>query len=53
MKVLGIVGRKDSGKTHLVVRLVGDFTDQFPVRQLGALLNVVALPLFGAVRTAL
>jgi len=24
MKVLGIVGRKDSGKTHLVVRLVGE-----------------------------
>lgn len=30
----------------LVVRLVGDFTDQFSVRQVGALLNVAALPLF-------
>lgn len=25
MKVIGIVGRKDSGKTHLVVRLIGEF----------------------------
>ena len=25
MKLIGIVGRKDSGKTHLVVRLVGEF----------------------------
>lgn len=25
MKTIGIVGRKDSGKTHLVVRLIGEF----------------------------
>lgn len=25
MKAIGIVGRKDSGKTHLVVRLIGEF----------------------------
>jgi molybdopterin-guanine dinucleotide biosynthesis protein MobB len=25
VKVIGIVGRKDSGKTHLVVRLIGEF----------------------------
>jgi len=30
----------------LVMRLVGDFTDHLSLRQLGALLNVVALPLF-------